>query len=85
VCDTLSLIIYFREKQIQKKLELQEQLRLDTEEIRRRKKEEEEAHKLHQEKVKQQMTRKKTFLLFFCIMGSRNLVCCSFASWGAET
>jgi hypothetical protein len=72
VCDTLSLIIYFREKQIQKKLELQEQLRLDTEEIRRRKKEEEEAHKLHQEKVKNKGRGNKLSLLLYYIMGSKN-------------
>jgi hypothetical protein len=64
---------YFREKQIQKKLELQEQLRLDTEEIRRRKKEEEEAHKLHQEKVRKHIGReKKLSLLFYYIMGSKS-------------
>ena len=43
--------LFIREKQLQKKLELQEQLRLDNEEIRRRKKEEEEAHRLHQDKI----------------------------------
>ncbi len=36
---------------MQRKAELQEQLRHDTEELRRRKKEEEEVHRLHLEKV----------------------------------